>query len=207
MKRVLTYIIATLVLSACGDKSNNNTEATSNDQVELTKQQEEAVKAKYLKLGGEIATATQAELLKVVQGAMAEGGPVYAVDYCNVEALDIKDSLSVLNNCTIQRLSSKYRNPEDKPVTEVEMAQLASYEKAHSSGEELNPAVYIVDDEVEYFQPIMIGLGACLVCHGDPETQIPKEVMSIVDKLYPNDLATGYAMNDFRGVWKITFLH
>ena len=26
-------------------------------------------------------------------------------------------------------------------------------------------------------------------------------------ELYPDDRATGYAMNDFRGVWKITFLH
>jgi hypothetical protein len=53
----------------------------------------------------------------------------------------------------------------------------------------------------------MIGSGACLLCHGDPGTQIAPETMSTIDNLYPNDLATGYALNDFRGVWKITFLH
>ncbi|MCF8224770.1 MAG: DUF3365 domain-containing protein [Bacteroidales bacterium] len=43
----------------------------------------------------------------------------------------------------------------------------------------------------------MIGSGACLLCHGDPETRITRETMSMIRKLYPNDLAAGYAMNDF----------
>lgn len=157
-------------------------------------------------MGMEIAAATQAELLKVVQGAMASGGPAYAVQYCNVEALDLKDSLSTLHNCTIQRLSTKFRNPADKPLTEIETEQLKSYEMLHSEGKALTPSVHILGDQVEYYQPIMIGSGACLLCHGDPATQIAKETLSIIMELYPDDLATGYAMNDFRGVWKITFL-
>ncbi len=165
------------------------------------------MREKYLKTGGEIATLTQAELLKVVQGAMARGGPAYAVDYCNVEALELKDSLSDLYNCRIQRLSAKYRNPADQPVTEIELEQLESYETLHSEGKTLTPSIHIVGNELEYYQPILVGSGACLLCHGDPETQISTETMSIIKKLYPDDLATGYALNDFRGVWKITFLH
>ena len=175
-------------------------------QEKLVEQQELAVKAKYVKMGREIAALTQAELLRVVQGAMASGGPVYAVAYCNIEALNLKDSLSTLNNCTIQRLSMKYRNPADQPVTELEMEQLKSYEKLHSEGETLIPSVYIVGEKVEYYQPILIGSGACLLCHGDPATQIARETMRSIKEHYPNDLATGYAMNDFRGMWKITFL-
>jgi hypothetical protein len=38
-------------------------------------------------------------------------------------------------------------------------------------------------------------------------TQIAPGTMNVIRELYPNDLATGYALNDFRGVWKITFLH
>jgi hypothetical protein len=165
------------------------------------------VKEKYLKTGREIAKLTQAELLKVVQGAMASGGPGYAVDYCNLEALDLKDSLSTLHNCRIQRLSTKYRNPADRPVTELETEQLTSYEILHREGETLQPSVHIVGDKVEYYQPILIGSGACLLCHGDPGSQISRETLGIIQEHYPNDLATGYKMQDFRGVWKITFLH
>lgn len=213
MQKLTMYLIAALLFISCGRNSNQardqdgtiTSEETTHEK--LAEQHEQAVKEKYLTKGREIATATQAELLKVVQGAIANGGPGYAVEYCNIEALDLKDSLSNLYNCTIQRLSTKYRNPADKPVTAIETEQLKSYEMLHTKGETLTPSVYIVGNEVEYYQPIMIGSGACLLCHGDPATQIAGETLSIIKQLYPNDLATGYAMNDFRGVWKITFLH
>jgi hypothetical protein len=213
MQKLSIYLFAALFFSSCGGNSDKPGDQDTMIQSERTthekmaEQQEQAVKEKYLEKGREIATAAQAELLKVVQGAMASGGPAYAVDYCNIEALDLKDSLSTLYNCTIQRLSSKYRNPADKPVTETEVDQLRSYEILHREGETLTPSIYIVGDEVEYFQPIVIGSGACLLCHGDPATQVARETMSIIKELYPDDLATGYALNDFRGVWKITFLH
>lgn len=213
MKKLTVYLFVAMFFASCGrhaDKSGDQDSAISFDgtsREKLVEQQEQAVKEKYLKKGMEIATLTQAELLKAVQGAMASGGPDYAVEYCNIEALVLKDSLSTLNNCTIQRLSTKYRNPADKPVTELEMEQLQSYETLHREGGTLTPSVYIVGDKVEYYQPIMIGSGACLLCHGDPATQIAGETMSMIKEHYPDDLATGYAMNDFRGVWKITFLH
>jgi hypothetical protein len=213
MQKLTIYFIAAAFLASCGGNSDRSgdqdhavsSEATTGEKMAL--QQEQAVKEKYMKLGREIATDTQAALLKAVQGAISSGGPAHAVDYCNIEALDIKDSLSTLNNCTIQRLSMKYRNPADKPETETETEQLKSYEMLHSEGKTLTPTVYIVGNEVEYYQPIMIGSGACLLCHGDPATQISSETMSMIKELYPDDLATGYAMNDFRGVWKITFLN
>jgi len=213
MKKLSIYLIVTLFIVSCGrstDKSGHRDAAITSEKTsheKLTDQQEKAVKEKYLTKGKEIATATQAELLKVVQGAIASGGPAYAVTYCNVEALPLKDSLSALYNCTIQRLSTKYRNPADKPLTEIETEQLKSYEIMHGKGETLTPAVYIVGEEVEYYQAINIASGACLLCHGDPATQIAEETLSTIRELYPNDLATGYALNDFRGVWKITFLY
>ncbi|MEE4255777.1 MAG: DUF3365 domain-containing protein, partial [Bacteroidales bacterium] len=213
MQKLTIFLIATVFFSSCGgnsDKQGDQDAASSSKETayeKLAVQQEQAIRTKYLKMGSEIATLTQSALLSAVQGAMASGGPAYAVDYCNIEALDLKDSLSALHNCTIQRLSLKYRNPADQPVTEIETDQLRTYERLHREGEKLAPSVHIVGDEVEYYQPIMIGSGTCLVCHGDPLTQIAPGTMNVIRELYPNDLATGYALNDFRGVWKITFLH
>jgi hypothetical protein len=48
-------------------------------------------------------------------------------------------------------------------------------------------------------------VGTCLVCHGDPQTQIAEATLAKINDLYPEDKATGFAMNDFRGAWKITF--
>jgi hypothetical protein len=200
MKNLTIYLIVALVFASCG----RNSQKTADQGANITS--EETPLEKYLTKGKEIATATQQELLKVVQGAMATGGPAYAVEYCNLEALNLKDSLSNLHNCTIQRLSAKYRNPADKPLSEIEIEQLKSYEKLHSQGEVLTPSVHMVGDEIEYYNPIVINSGACLLCHGDPGTQIAKETLSMIKELYPDDLATGYAMNDFRGVWKITFM-
>lgn len=209
MQKLTFIIITVLFLFSCkGNTDKTGARETAGSDNETSQvQQEKAVKEKYLRLGQEIASATQAELLKVVQGAMVEGGPAYAVKYCNLEALELKDSLSALNHCTIQRLSAKYRNPADKPVSETETEQLDSFEKQYKNGEALSPAVHIIGNEVEYYQPILIGAGACLLCHGDPATQIADATMNMINKLYPNDLATGYKMNDFRGAWKITFLH
>jgi hypothetical protein len=213
MNKLTIYLIVALLFASCrgnSDKAGDRDVTISDKKTtieKLAEQQEQAVMEKYLKLGGEIATITQTELLKAVQGAISSGGPAYAVDYCNIEAMDIKDSLSTLNHCSIQRLSMKYRNPADKPLTEIEMERLKSYEMLHGEGETLTPSVYIVGDQVEYYQPIVIGSGACLLCHGDPATQISRETMDVIREHYPNDLATGYTMNDFRGVWKITFLH
>jgi hypothetical protein len=212
MRKLSIYLIAALVFASCGRNSHKTADqgakisSEETAQEKLAEQHEQALKEKYLTKGEEIASATQQELLKVVQGAMAAGGPGYAVEYCNIEALNLKDSLSKLNNCTIRRLSTKYRNPADKPLTEIEMEQLNSYEMLHTQGEVLNPSVHIVDDAIEYYKPIMIRSGACLLCHGDPGSQIAEETRNIIKELYPNDLATGYALNDFRGVWKITFM-
>jgi|GEM_PF-429861 len=213
MQKLTICLITAMFIASCGGNSEKPGKqnavspdgGTSHEQ--LAAQQEQAIKEKYLKQGSEIATLTQEALLKAVQGAMASGGPAYAVDYCNIEALELKDSLSALNNCTIQRLSTKYRNPADQPVTKTEKEQLKSFERLHSEGEALTPSVHIVGDEVEYYQPIMIGSATCLLCHGDPAAQIATETMNVIRELYPNDLATGYGLNDFRGVWKITFLH
>ena len=211
MQQFTFFVIITLLLSACGGNrdSRESQDASSLKGTSRDTNQTEPVQAasreKYLTLGKEIATRTQEELLRVVQGAMAEGGPAYAVDFCNLEALEIKDSLSELNNCTIQRLSFKYRNPADKPVSEIEKQQLKSFEALHREGKTLTPQVYFVGDRVEYYQPIFVGSGACLVCHGDPQTRIAGETLSTINALYPDDLATGYSLNDFRGAWKITF--
>ena len=168
-------------------------------------QHEDSLELEYLQLGEKIASQAQTELLKYVSTAINKGGPAYAIDFCNLRALPLKDSLSRLHNCQIRRISSQFRNTADAPQSPEEEDQLLKYQLVHQNGGSLKPEVYFFDDRVEYYQAITIAMEACLKCHGDPGNQIAEETLAKINALYPNDLATGYAMNDLRGAWKITF--
>lgn len=192
--RLTTIFLIFLMISSCGLKEDN------------AAKKEETLKQEYLQKGGEIVELTQGELLKNVSHAIQTGGPGYAIEFCNLHAMSIKDSLSLLNNCKIKRISLKYRNPIDMPQTQQEKDQLAHYQSGFQQGDSLHQEVYVFDDRIEYYQAIFLDKGACLLCHGTPGEQIAEETLKKISERYPNDLATGFAMNDFRGAWKITFV-
>ena len=192
--RIITLFSVFLMLSSC----------VINE--EKAGQKEESIHQEYLKKGGEIVNLTQAELLKNVSHALKTGGPGYAVDFCNIQAMVIKDSLSNLNDCQIRRIATKYRNPADMPKSKTEKDQLRQYQKAILKGDSLKPKVYLFEDRIEFYQAITIDKGACLLCHGIPGEQITDETLRMIEARYPEDLATGFGMNDFRGAWKVTFM-
>ena len=191
--RITTLFIILIALTSCGIKTDKSA------------LEEESIRNEFLQKGGEVVNLSQAELLKNVAQAMSTGGPDYAVDFCNVHALSIKDSLSTLYNCEIRRIATKYRNPQDKPGTKTETGILSKYQEANQLGESTGAEVFIFDDHVEYYHPILIKNGACLLCHGNPGEQINDQTMEIINTHYPADLATGYKMDDLRGAWKVTF--
>ena len=190
---IILILSGCLVLSSCGLSKKDALPA------------DDSLKAEYLKKGSEVTRLAQAELLKNVSRAIQNGGPPFAIDFCNVHALLLKDSLSEIYDCEIRRIATRYRNPADKAQTESEETQLASYLAAHQNNENLAPEVHMFEDRVEYYQPIMISNGACLLCHGEPETHISEATMELIRTHYPEDLATGFELHDFRGAWKITF--
>jgi len=191
--RFFSLLMILLLVSSCANKA------------EKAKQGEESIKQEYILKGAEIVGLTQAELMKNVGSAMNAGGPGHAVEFCNLRAMLLMDSLSQMNNCEIRRISEKYRNPIDKPQTKTEEKQLNQYKDAFKNGKDIYAEVHIFEDRIEYYQPITINNGTCLLCHGEPGTQIAAQTLETLKERYPDDLATGFALNDFRGAWKITF--
>lgn len=182
-----------LLLFSCGVNREKADQSASKTDLE------------YLIKGEEIVKISQAELMQNVSAAIQEGGPAYAVEFCNLRAMGLVDSLSGLYDCKIQRIALRYRNPLDKPGNDAETSQLRRYQRAIENGDKVEPVLRHSGDQVEYYQAIVINNGACLLCHGDPGAQIADETLKKIRELYPQDLATGFAMNDFRGAWKITF--
>ncbi len=46
---------------------------------------------------------------------------------------------------------------------------------------------------------------ACLKCYGNTGNEIDPASLEKLNSFYPNDLATGYKLQDFRGLLKIEF--
>lgn len=154
--------------------------------------------------GDSIANIAQKAFVGALMKAIAEKGTAGAVEFCNVHALPIADSLSQKYNCTIQRISDRYRNPADKPDA-ADSLVMTNYHAQKAASATLMPRLTEQDNQVIYYKPIMVGMPACLQCHGNPQTDIDAATLAAIRSKYPNDLATGYKQGDLRGMWKITF--
>ena len=155
---------------------------------------------KLLEQGQEITALTFQALATELQGVMQKGGVAGAVQYCNLEAMPITDSLSAKYNVKIKRTSGKTRNPFNKPNVE-EQHYLNVYKNQLESGMKLSPKL-IKKEATKFYAPIMVN-DFCLKCHG-LKSEI-KDYESIAN-LYPFDKATGYSAGDLRGMWSVTFL-
>jgi hypothetical protein len=150
--------------------------------------------------GNEVTGLAQSTLLTNVGNAIQKGGPEYAVEFCNLNASGLIDSLNRVNNCTISRVSEKNRNPENNLKTKSEKTLWSAFQN-----QALMDTVLKERDKMVYYKRINTAMPACLKCHGNIETDINVNTKKKINELYPNDLATGYKLNEFRGLWKVEF--
>lgn len=157
----------------------------------------------YLKIGEEITDSVQGALKANLMKAMQEGGPVNAVKFCNAKAMGLTDMYSEKYNTEVKRVSNKNRNPNNAP-NKQEMSVIKDYVQALMEGTPALPKVAIDEEgKKHYYAPIFTG-GVCLTCHGNPKNLQP-ELVTVLDSLYPNDKAKGYAVDELRGIWSIKF--
>lgn len=146
-----------------------------------------------------ITTLSQNVLLQNVAGAIQKGGTEYAVDFCQVEAIPITDSLSKEVQMYIQRITDKNRNLKNNLNIEADRLIFDEF-KVKS---ELADTLLIEKEKYVYYKRINIAMSTCLKCHGNPQVDIEEKTLQKINTLYPNDKAVGYKLNDFRGLWKI----
>lgn len=151
-------------------------------------------------IGLEYALGTKKVLGKNLMEAIQKKGTLEALDFCNIQAIPLTDSMSVKYNASIKRVSDKNRNPNNKANTE-ELKYIAQFKKDFTEQKEIKPIVLEEENKVKFYYPIETN-SMCLQCHG---TQIKPEVSRQILKLYPQDLAVGYKEGEVRGIWSITF--
>ena len=159
--------------------------------------------ALYIKKGSELSARAQSALLTNVSAAMKEGGSLYAIEFCNLQASVITDSLSRDCDCTIARVSALNRNRRNA-LDSGEEKKLWDYFMEHHETNMIHDTILVSGRTAIYYKPILTAMPSCLQCHGMPEEMDPATYRKIKE-LYPKDKATGYDMNELRGLWKISF--
>jgi uncharacterized protein DUF3365 len=191
-KSMTKYLISILVfgsLLTCGKKSDLTDEAVD----------------KYTQQGMAIAQASFKSLSEQLKTALKSGGVEAAVRFCNAVALPLTDSLSSKHGAVIKRTSLKLRNSLNAPDS-METTMLKIYlQMSRMRNPVLVPKILEKNDtEIQFYAPIVIKEEACLKCHGILGQTLNEEDFAIIKRHYPADEATGYKMNQLRGMWSIT---
>ncbi|MDX5481178.1 MAG: DUF3365 domain-containing protein [Hymenobacteraceae bacterium] len=162
--------------------------------------------AQYRQDGRMIVKASFDTLSHNLMRAMGEGGPLHALQFCNLQAYPLTDSLSEQFNAHIKRTSLQYRNPGNQPDAQ-EKALLTTFAAWKSQGRDLATADTVVmldNDQVLFAKPILLQ-PQCQACHGVVGGTVPQELYREIQQLYPADKAVGFRSGDLRGMWAIRF--
>ena len=157
----------------------------------------------YADRGLQYALNTQAVLGKNLMDAIQQNGTLGALSFCNEKAYPLTDSMAVVYNANIKRVSDKPRNQSNQ-ANDQELEYIETFKQIIANKESPNPIVKDSDTKVEIYYPILTN-AMCLQCHGQPNKSIEASTLKQLTILYPNDKATGYNVNEVRGIWSVTF--
>lgn len=189
----LCYSLVILNIMGCQNKNSNNKNSTLDSLQVLN----------YSALGDSVSMAAQQALMKQLTQAMQSKGAAYAVNFCSERAIPITDSLSNKYNCEIKRVALRNRNP-DNALTEEDRIVFDEFAEDLINGVSPKSKVVSQPKTILFYKPIVLGMPACLQCHGKADALNPMAYAAIQSK-YPEDQAIDFSLGDLRGMWKLTF--
>ena len=194
MKKVIIVAAGVLLMTALSCQKEQ-TQVTENTATEIPAEKKQGIP------DGEIlknyATEAQQLLGSQLKQKIAEGGPENALEFCNINAIPLTDSISKKYTVTIKRVSDQYRNP-DNAANPSELAVITTYKAMLAAGK--MPKGLLKDGH--YYSPIVTN-AMCLQCHGTPGKEMTEQTHKKIKSLYPQDKATGYGVDELRGIFSI----
>ena len=151
-----------------------------------------------MQLGGQL----KAELGK----AIAEGGPMAAINVCYLRAPEIAAQLSQASGARVGRTALRVRNPSNAP-DDLERTVLEQFAADLGSGPIDRPLEAAFEirrgDAVErrYMRAIPTD-ALCLTCHGE---SLAPELADAIARNYPGDQATGFKLGQLRGAFSVVW--
>lgn len=153
--------------------------------------------------GLRIALETKAVLSKNLMGKIQKQGTIAAIEFCNIKALPLTDSMALVNNVFIKRVSDKPRNSKNKATLEEEK-YIDIFKENIKKDKDSEPILVEKNNIASVYYPIVTN-SMCLQCHGNLKGEVSDDTFAVIQKKYPNDKAIGYDINEVRGIWNITF--
>lgn len=155
----------------------------------------------YEQLGLQYAMQTKSILGKNLLEAINTRGTENALEFCSAKAYPLTDSMATALHASIKRVSDKNRNPQNAANPD-ELAYIQKGKELLQNGQPIPPLVQERNGKMIAYYPIMTDQ-MCLQCHGKPEEQILPATLEKIHARYPDDKATGYDLNQLRGMWVI----
>jgi uncharacterized protein YuzE len=207
MKSIVLILGIVLVLS-CKDSPKVKQETEVNTIGESknnngTETDPEINDTNFLEKGKLYTQSTQKILGKNLMLNLQKNGAVAAVEFCNERAYPLTDSMAIIYNAKIRRVTDKPRNLENQ-ANGKELAYIEFFKAKVSNKETYEPILATENGTTHFYSPIVTNT-ICLNCHGTPITNIDPKVSLILNTKYPYDKAVGYKENEVRGIWSITF--
>lgn len=160
-------------------------------------------KLNYETVAKNIAKEAKTNLIEKLTTSLASGGTVKAIPFCKQNVVTLTNSLGEKNGVLFRRISDKPRNPMNA-LSDEERVIFSEIEVNQSKEGEYPSKTIITKDTVTVYVPIPT-LGLCLQCHGEPNLEIKKETLKVLQKEYPEDLARGYRVGSLRGLFSVRF--
>ena len=142
------------------------------------------------------------QLKPELKKGLTKGGPSHAIEVCHTKAPKIAFDLSQKTGWDINRVSLKPRGENASPDL-WERTVLTSFNSKLASGADIKTLEQGAIIEVggkktfRYMKAIPTGK-VCLKCHG---TSLAKGTKETLQKLYPDDKATGFSLGQIRGAF------
>jgi hypothetical protein len=138
-----------------------------------------------------------------LRSAMQEGGPVAAMEFCDVQAMPLTRQVTEEEGMEVKRTSWRVRNPSNAPDA-LEEAALAHFSEAAGEASGV-PAPWVQatgDGGYRFYRPLPTN-ALCLNCHGDADELAPG-VAEALAELYPRDEAVGFDDGELRGLLRVS---
>lgn len=136
-------------------------------------------------------------LMGTLMKKIKENGTENALEFCNLNAIPLTQTVGEKYHINIKRVSDKNRNPNNA-ANAKELAIISQYKAQLFAGKEPQPLV----EKNQLYVPIVTN-SQCLKCHGTVGSTIEHKTAEKIKSLYPKDLAIGYKENELRGLFVV----
>lgn len=165
---------------------------------------ETAIPDQELQEARSMVKAFGSDLKSALKPAMKSGGPVNAIDVCNLQAGPIAQTISSQSDWKVGRTSLKVRNASNTPDA-WELKTLLQFEQRKAAGEDIKAIEHseVVTQEGQSTYRYMKAIPTaemCVKCHG---SQLDNAVSAKLKEYYPYDQAVGYKAGDLRGAFSL----